>query len=270
MNEVEGLKRFIFSISNLKEIQKYFLFLVFIMFLTPALFLLLDILNITTYIDLSKNYDWLGFFGGFFGGTFGGVATFLGVFLTLKYQRNSDYEKNRLSVIPILEYKISYDKNDFDNSNGQLAGEVINNINIGQASFQDEESLMWYFNLKIDNVGMGHAQVSNINMSIGDNCEPIIKEELFGYSYKLVKIGQETSFKFFIFAPKSLNVDDHTNGYSIRIIIQYQDLLGNKYNQQVRASIASSVLRDNNEIINRINHANLNYYENFTLISNKG
>ncbi|MDQ6598070.1 hypothetical protein [Bacillus salipaludis] len=250
--EVEGLDKSLFSTS---EKRKYILIFGLIIFLTPTFFLVIDFFNLSSYIGFTVTYDWLGFFGGFLGGTFGGIATFMGVYLTLKYQKKADYEKNRLSVIPILEYKISYNKADFDNSMGQLSDEGgIPHINISKASYQDKNSLEWYFNLIICNVGMGHAQISRINLIFvnGNNHEEIIKKEEIGYSYKLVKKDHDKSFKFLIYAPGE-NIHDNF-AYGLKIKIMYQDLLGNKYEQLAHASIASS---------DGINFANLHYYENF-------
>ncbi|OCA86049.1 hypothetical protein A8F94_14505 [Bacillus sp. FJAT-27225] len=241
------------------KFSKILFFIIFIIIFTPLIFLTLDIYNITKYIPLSKTYDWLGFYGGFLGSTLGGAVTFLGVYLTLKSQNNLEHEKNRLSVIPILEYRISYDKADFDNSNGQLAGEVIPHININNASYQDENSIEWYFNLIISNVGIGHAQISGIKFKFLDanNHDILLQEENIGYSYKLVKKDHEKSFKFLIYAPATK--DNPESLYALNLIIEYNDLLGNVYEQLIHASISSS---------DGINSVHLSYYENYELKMN--
>lgn len=50
---------------------------------------LADIFNITQYIPLTKEYDWLSFFGSLYAS----AITIFGVFLTLKFQRKSEDEK---------------------------------------------------------------------------------------------------------------------------------------------------------------------------------
>ncbi|MBT2680000.1 hypothetical protein J7E38_13380 [Bacillus sp. ISL-35] len=239
--------------------RKYvFIFFIGIL-LIPLLFVVLDIVNITNHISLTREYDWLGFYGGFLGSTLGGIATFLGVYLTLQHQKKVEDEKNRLSVIPILEYKISYNKTDFDNSNGQLAGEVWSHINIGEATYEDKDSLEWYFNLIISNIGLGHAQITGINFKFvaSEDHNVVIQEQQIGFSYILVKKEHDKSFKAMIYAPGK-DVNELT--YGLKIIVQYQDLFGNEYEQLIHAAIASS---------NGINFADLSYYENFKLINNK-
>ena len=142
--------------------KKYIIYILIITLLVFLLLSVLDIINITNYVPFSHNYDWLGFSGGFFGSIIGGSITFLGVYLTLKFQKNSDDEEKRLSIIPIFEYKLSYNKYDFDNSNGQLNGEIIEHINIDGATFDDGKSEEWYFNLIAENIGLGHAQILGI------------------------------------------------------------------------------------------------------------
>lgn len=88
--------------------------------LVILLTMVLDFTNITQYFPFSHNYDWISFGGSFLGGIIGGLATFGGVYFSLKSQKEADDEKNRQAVIPVMEYKISYDKADFDNSSGQL------------------------------------------------------------------------------------------------------------------------------------------------------
>ena len=130
-----------------------------------GLTMVLDFTNITQYFPFSHNYDWISFGGSFLGGIIGGLATFGGVYFSLKSQKEADDEKNRQAVIPVMEYKISYDKADFDNSSGQLNGEVIPHINVEGATY-DGESEKWYFNLIAENIGLGSAQILSVYTGI--------------------------------------------------------------------------------------------------------
>ena len=59
-------------------------------------FLFLDMANIRNFIPFTQNYDWLNFFGAMLGSAIGGAITYLGVYITLKYQKNSDDEKKQI------------------------------------------------------------------------------------------------------------------------------------------------------------------------------
>lgn len=252
------------------KLKKNILFLIILCIVIVLVFVLLDLINITQFVPLTFNYDWLGFMGALLGSMLGGLITYLGVYLTLKYQKKSDDEKNRLSIIPILEYKLSYDKSNFDNSEGQLAGEVISHINIENARCDDKKSYEWYFDLKVSNIGLGHAQVTNVKFIIGDNEKNFIQEENLGYCYKLVKINNTEDLRFMIYAPKSRFKNNHISGrefiYSIDIIISYQDLLGNKYEQKVYCGITQSILKLDRKVVNKWSTADLFYYDNFNKI----
>ena len=69
-----------------------------------ALLIAADLYNITQYIPLTKNYDWLAFIGAIIGG----VATFAGVYFTLDYQKNNDEERMRNDNAPIIKIDVSY------------------------------------------------------------------------------------------------------------------------------------------------------------------
>ena len=69
-----------------------------------ALLVAADLINITQYIPLTQNYDWLAFIGAIIGG----IATFSGVYFTLDYQKKSDEEKKRNDNAPIIKIDVSY------------------------------------------------------------------------------------------------------------------------------------------------------------------
>lgn len=252
--------------------KNFFLILTFITLFIIVIFSLLDIIDITQYINFTKNYDWLGFYGALLGSVIGGAITFIGVYITIKKQKETEDEKNRLSLIPILEYKISYNKRDFCNSRGQLAGQIISHINVEDATCNDEKSEEWYFNLIMNNVGIGHAQIISIKFIFKENGkEKIIHSYKERYCYKLVKVNDIKNFMFLIYAPKEhffkkgVPIQDFV--YTLDILVTYQDLLGNKYQQIIKASISKAVLYDNEKVLHDWNTAHLHFYDSFVQIN---
>lgn len=251
--------------------KRFFLGLIAITILIISIFVYLDVINITQFISLTNNYDWLGFFGALLGSVIGGAITFIGVYITIEKQREADEEKNRLSLIPILEYKLSYNKEEFDNSNGQLAGEIISHINVEGAAFDDGKSEEWYFNLTINNAGIGHAQIIEIELLFKEiGTERIVHSYKEGYCYKLIKVDNSKKIMFMIYAPKEHfyenDIPTQEFIYPIDIIVKYQDLLGNKYKQKLKASMSKAVLFDGKKAIKHWNCGDLHYYENFEQI----
>ena len=75
------------------RVKNIFLVIVGIIIISIIL-VAVDLWNVTEYIPLSHDYDWLAFIGA----VLGGMLTLIGVILTLKYQKAMDAKKVRLSV----------------------------------------------------------------------------------------------------------------------------------------------------------------------------
>lgn len=238
--------------------KKAFLGIFITILLFSLIFIVADLMNITTYIPLSRNYDWLAFWGAILGG----LATLIGVYFTIKGQSETDKENRRISSLPVLEYKISYSKDDFDNSNGQLAGEIISHIELEGANHLQENSCEWHYNLLITNVGIGHAKIERLDFIFGDQSYNFIQDFNVGYVYKLIKQDETKSLKFMIYAPlERFEKEDFC--YTAEITITYKDMLGNEYTQLIHSGLACSSL-------NKQPYADLHYYEPFeSMSSNK-
>lgn len=212
-------------------------------------------MNITTYIPLSRNYDWLAFWGAILGG----LATLIGVYFTIKSQSETDMENRRISSLPVLEYKISYSKDDFDNSNCQLAGEIISHIELEGANHLQESSCEWYYNLLITNVGIGHAKIERLYFVFGDQSYNFIQDFNVGYVYKLIKQDETKSLKFMVYAP-SERFEKQDFSYTVEITVTYKDMMGNEYTQLIHSGLACSSL-------DKQTFADLHYYEHFECTS---
>ena len=211
-----------------KAIIRLIVFAVLVIILT----IILDFIDITQYFPFSHNYDWISFGGSFLGGIIGGLATFGGVYFSLKSQKEADDEKNRQAVIPVMEYKISYDEDDFYNSSGQL----ISHINVEGAICEDE-SEKWYFNLIVENIGLGSAQITEITFDFKENeAQHIVYSTKIEYCYKLIKTNSSKDFRFLIYVPKKNFYKDNKPirdfTYLIEICVCYEDLIGNRYQQK--------------------------------------
>lgn len=215
--------------------------------LVPILLLLMDLIDVSRFVPISRDYDWLSFLGGFGGGLFGGLATFVAMYWTLRSQRKSDDDKNRLSVMPILEYELRDDEKDFDNSQGQLAAKGIGgwqSFALKGASWDDGSSEHWYFNLIVSNVGLGHAQVASAKLAFRDNYQEIEAGQciIYGDQRRFVKTGSQRSMRCTMLAPRdafglTVNPDgsSHSTPWMVEILVSYQDLLGDCYEQLIQA-----------------------------------
>lgn len=224
----------------------------------------LDLVNVRRVVPLSDHYDWLAFVGAVLGGVVGGLLTFGGVYLTLRQQRQSDLARaeadqvrdrqqmqaedlrNRLSIMPIFEYSLSYDPSDFDNSAGQLANEPgMPNYALDGAKAGDSSALEFLYDLKVQNVGLGHGIVTTVRLDIRDNHDLPVETNENGFTNFLVKANSRRDIRYYFYAPRNpsrFDADPRQFVYSIVVTLTYRDLLDNEYQQVLRTSIAKGLL----------------------------
>lgn len=87
--------------------KKYILIIVTISIMFLMILFILDLTDITQYIPFSKQYDQLGFVGTYVGSLLGSVITLFGVYQTIKYEKEKDFEKNQLKNKPYF-YNIDF------------------------------------------------------------------------------------------------------------------------------------------------------------------
>ena len=228
-----------------------------------ATLIFLDLLDIRDFVPLSEHYDWLAFVGAVLGGGIGGLITFGGVYLTLRQQRESDRARNdadelrnsqrrdaedlrnRLSIMPLFEYSMSYDPADFDNSAGQLAGEPgMPILELDGARQNDSNALKFLYDLIIRNVGLGHGLITDFHLDIRDNQSSVVKDDRGGFVNFLVKTDSRRDIRYHFYSPRipeRFKADPTQVVYSIVVTIRYHDLLENEYEQILRTSIAKGL-----------------------------
>lgn len=209
-----------------KEIKNY----IIIVCLLTIIALCFDL--IARMLGLNTNYDLLGFLGALIGG----FITYLGVKMTLDYQRKSDNENRRLSLLPYFNYEISHD----NYCGGELIKEVSTNV------CETEQKVPYfhlYFNLTIKNEGIGHAILNKMDLIVKqkDNIIGKTNETMFKTSL-LLKNGYYY-FRFIIIIDK---FPEETNLflYPAEIELTYQDMIKNVYKQKIPFYIESYILKD--------------------------
>ncbi len=211
----------------------------------------IDLLGGRRFVPLTDHYDWLSFLGALLGGIVGGLFTFGGVYLTLqqqretdRLQRDADAVKTRLSIMPLFEYAVSYDPKDFDNTDGQLVNETMPIYLLDGGRQGDADSFEFLYDIVIRNVGLGHALLTNVTLNFRDRSHHFIESQKYGFENFLVKRDSRRDLRHFLYAPRNSPrfADDPSQyGYAIEVLIQYEDLLGNKYRQKLLTSIAKGL-----------------------------
>lgn len=251
--------------------KKTIFVVIFLSLFITLVLVTLDVLNLRSYINLSSNYDWLSFIGSTMGGVIGGTLTFLGVSITLKYQKKSDDEKLRLSLIPIFEYEVGSVEDIFNDADLKKNYNVIFDTTIYlEGTTKDTKDLdEWYSMIKVKNIGIGHSQVKNIVFNIYEISNgKLLQSEIIENGYKLLKANNSSKFVFMIYIPKKekpeVKPPYKVAIYKLDIIISYQDMIGNTYSQIVHCEICK-VYKSPKNVLHWVNLVQIIDYENFKL-----
>lgn len=149
---------------------------------------------------------------GYYGSLIGGGVTVLGVYWTLKHESENSKEERRKNSLPILRFNfspehISYDKFTLtecktDKDGNSFSGyDIAIDTTVGEKGFKEysNQSFIEYGKLNIENIGLGVAVFSEINLFRGNKlftvCENLNRRGLERF---LVVPGEEISLNMFI------------------------------------------------------------------------
>lgn len=163
------------------------------------------------------------------GGLLGGTFTLLGVWWTLiiqKKERKEDLiqsekrqlEQNRLQNIPVFQYNT-------DNEYKSVSGSVYR-INCTS----EDEVIEIPLNIYVKNIGLGAAQHVYYQLFI-DNKSQGFKQ---GKENSLVQVNETTEYTYYI------DVGKEVESLSAKLIVYYDDLIGNHYVQELIGSLTKS------------------------------
>lgn len=224
--------------------------------IVPLLIFLADIFNITQYIPLTKEYDWLSFFGSLYAS----AITIFGVFLILKFQKKSEEEKrieeNKPEIIiDILKEEIK--KENENSGNGIYQPSYKNRIYLKNVGKETAKEIKCIAKIKeLENKDKYNAIKIDIEkeMIITDNS--IIFEYIRNSTFKILALQKNESKELelraiesiihilaqSIIKEKRVETDMKDLEQSIIIAIEYQDLLGTKYEKNFEIRLSPTVV----------------------------
>lgn len=174
---------------------------------TLSLFFSITIRNYVSCMAINESVDstWISslasYWGGIIGGIISGIFSFLGVFFTIKYYRESDEQKEKASIQPFLQVTIATDINP---KRGFSLGEETDKMNQTMK-----------LPVIIRNIGNGFTTTLVIHTEFNFG----------GFSYnKVITVGESENLFFMI------NPNDLVKG--INFSIQYIDAMRNEYVQE--------------------------------------
>lgn len=199
--------------SNKRWLKKALLVLIFLFIITAISFGLLYFIEKNYKINMEIWISALpSYWGGIIGGIISGTISFLGVFLTIKYYRNSDLTKNRIEHMPFIHISL-LDAKCVESEKY----EDIKVIEVPGRYYEINKNKAVLVNLILENVGHGFA--NTLVLKLGNN--------FGGEAYqKLLRVGdrEKLQLKFY--------PDDVQHALPISFSLQYIDSMTNEYFQE--------------------------------------
>lgn len=218
-----------FAVNKKSKIYKFFTRISIILLFVPVfIFAQLPLIGFPN--SLFENSDILGYYGAVIGG---GVTVF-GVYWTLNYESKKSEEERRKNSLPILRFSlnqagfsfntlqqsklvIAKDKDEIFFTNYDIFIDTTN----GSREYS-ENSIHQYGNLKIHNIGLGTAIISDIKLIRTTTVKPEVKNiGILKLNQKSVFPKEEIRLKMCI-RSDDLNKED-------TLYFTFVDLYSNKY-----------------------------------------
>lgn len=243
-------------------IKKYRVYIILLCIVVVLLPIAIDRLIIgNNYFSNISNESLVSFLGSYCGAIIGAIATILGISITIEYTSNQakkdrdfetkqENENRRLQIAPYLKY--------------EQCDKILNERDYTQLPCIFEENYNTFVNtsISIKNVGMGPVVNFNINSLKFNNEElgytassngVIEKEEiiyiLFDFRLNLEQIKHEDLIKAPQGSITKFNVPTKYNkGGKLELLIGYNDLLENKYEQNITIHLTTSFEADKDEL----------------------
>lgn len=222
--------------------NKYFKYGIFSVILIIIVPIFVDFLIIGNNLPSNiKNTDWTVFLGSYIGALIGSITTLIGVIITLNFTREETNENRRLSLVPYLVYfmheKRLETKHDIhilhivDKNENTYVNTTVSIKNLGMGPLLN----LRIYNMSYNKKSLDNNELSSQNSILEKDSEWLM---LIDLRIRLDEIKNETLIKT---PPGSLTeyvppLDIKGNGI-LSFNIGYEDLIGNKYEQDIEITM---------------------------------
>lgn len=191
-------------------------------------------------IKVAQDNDWIGFWGNIIGALIGGIVTFLGISVTIKFEREKEQENRRLQVLPFL--KFTYEENKYIKENSSYL--ILSNV--------DNESPKHSFNgvFILENLGINSAidlkvfdifiDNQSMNVSLLTDILEVKRKEVINL---LVELPCKT-----LDGVTEDNLHTYVGSAKVLMKVGFCDLLENYYEQSISLSYSYGLEFKQNDI----------------------
>lgn len=202
--------------------EKTLCIMLIIIIYTPIVIYYCDRYNVPSILHYTQNVNvniWFNFLTNYIGTIIGTMISSLVVVLLaikqIQIQTNETRENKRIENMPIFKYKLS--------------NEIKSNLpNILIVSENDGK--IYYLCLTIENIGLNHSKNVRYELYLNDNKIDYIDDKINGFQ-SFIKKDEKVELNFLFIFKYYKNTDK--NNKRIKIVILYEDMLGNNYRQRI-------------------------------------
>lgn len=201
----------------LRTVVLIFLTLVLITTISIGTYVLLEkycVVDLATWTSSLPSY-----WGGVIGGVISGSISFLGVFWTIKYYRNSDLTKSRIEHMPFIHILLKRAQ-----CIRTIKEDKENVINFPGRFYKIDRNSLVEIDLSLENIGNGFANTLVLHLGWNAGGEAF---------QRLLKIGEKDYLQLRFY------LDDTKHISNISFAIQYVDCMTNEYIQHYTVKCSS-------------------------------
>ena len=244
--------------------KRVWIYIVLSVVLVVALPFLIDWLIIGNNVPSNiSNSDWVGFLGGYVGAIIGCVISLAGILWTINFTREQNRTDRELQIRPYFDIRYIPSINRLTNKTSWLGYVMINEWDENDTDNQETERGLLY----IKNVGNGPATNIDIAVTV-ENIKVRYKAKFNNHNTKVtsnsVIQGGESAVSIIItnnrvapskedliwdeegFASYNSAKFQIPSSYNFRIILRYNDLLGNMFSQELKFDVHYEMGYDRN------------------------
>lgn len=207
-----------------------------IFIITAIISLLINIILTTAFplnFKIAHDNEWIGYYGSIAGSIISGIVTFLGIYITIRYEKDKDLDTKRLQVYPYIKYSLINIIDSLTSGNYEDYIDINVDLDLRKKNKGSRRRFSRCCYIDFKNIGLCPAinvkiiefRCRSFSTHIRDNIDSI-------------EVNSNNGYCITTFLPEYLEEEKNIS-YSmpIKIKVEYSDLLNNYYFQDLELLI---------------------------------